>query len=333
MGKTGGSAVDRTWHFRAAFSILYLILGLAFIVAPAFANAYLQSMFTKVLIFALFAMSLNLLWGYTGLFSLGHAGFFGVAGYTSGLLMTRLGIESLWFILPAGTLMAGLTAAVIGTIVLRVTGIYFLLITFAMGQLLYSVALKWAPVTGGANGLPAIPYPNIGISEFGLNTLSFYYLVAVLFGICLLGMYGLVKSPFGYALQGIKGDENRMQYLGYNTWRHKYVIFVIAGLFAGIAGTLFASYSGLMAPEHLGVKTSTLALLMVIIGGDRIFLGPALGAAVVVLIEHYSSLYVPERWPLILGGAFVAAVMFLRGGISPYLTNVWQRIAVRPWKR
>ena len=146
-------------------------------------------------------------------------------------------------------------------------------------------------------------------------------------------MHRLVKSPFGYALQGIKGDEIRMQCLGYDTWRHKYAIFVIAGLFAGIAGTLFASYSRLMAPEHLGVKTSTLAMLMVIIGGDRIFWGPALGAAVVVLIEHYASLYVPERWPLIVGGVFVAAVMFLRGGMSIYLTDVWQRFTARSWKR
>lgn len=309
------------------------MLGLVLVVAPAFSNAYVQSMFTKVLIFALFAMSLNLLWGYTGLFSLGHAGFFGVAGYTSGLLMTKLDIHSLWIILPAGTLMAGLTAAVIGIIVLRVSGIYFLLITFAMGELLYSVALKWTIVTGGANGLPGIQYPGVGIAEFSLDTLSYYYLVAALFVICLFAMHRLVKSPFGYALQGIKGDENRMQCLGYDTWRHKYVIFVIAGLFAGIAGTLFASYSRLMAPEHLGVKTSTLAMLMVIIGGDRIFWGPALGAAVVVLIEHYASLYVPERWPLILGGVFVAAVMFLRGGMSVYLTNVWQRYAARSWKR
>lgn len=333
MGKTGSNTVGRDWHFRAALSISCIVLGLVFVVAPACVNAYFQSMFTKVLIFALFAMSLNLLWGYSGLFSLGHAGFFGVAGYTSGLLMTKMNIHSLWFILPAGTLMAGLAAAVIGVIVLRVSGIYFLLITFAMGELLYSVALKWTSVTGGGNGLPGIQYPNIGIAEFGLGTLSYYYLVAALTGVCLLGMYRLVKSPFGYALHGIKGDEYRMQCLGYNTWRHKYVIFVIAGLFAGMAGTLFASYSGLMAPEHLGVKTSTLAMLMVIIGGDRIFWGPVLGAAVVVLIEHYASLYVPARWPLILGGVFVAAVMFLRGGISIYLTNIWSRFAARSWKR
>ncbi|MBI2315676.1 MAG: branched-chain amino acid ABC transporter permease, partial [Betaproteobacteria bacterium] len=192
---------------------------------------------------------------------------------------------------------------------------------------------KWTSLTGGANGLPGIHYPNVGIPEFTLNTLSFYYFVAALVGVCLAAMYRLTESPFGYALQGIKGDEDRMRCLGYNTWRHKYLIFVVAGFFAGIAGTLFASYSGLMAPEHLGVKTSTLAMLMVIIGGDRMFWGPALGAAVVVLIEHYASLYVPARWPLILGGVFVAAVMFLRGGIGMHLANIWQRSAGGSWKR
>jgi branched-chain amino acid transport system permease protein len=142
-------------------------------------------------------------------------------------------------------------------------------------------------------------------------------------------LHRLVNSPFGRALQGIREDETRMRHLGYNTWLYKYVAFVIAGLFAGIAGVLFGHYATIVVPANLSVLTSTLVMLMVIIGSTNVFFGPVVGATIVVLLQHYASIYTPERWPLILGAVFILAIMFLRGGISFHLTNLWDKIRYR----
>jgi len=285
-------------------------------------------MVVKILIFAIFAMSLNVLWGYTGLFSLGHAAYFGFAGYVSGILMVRYGIESFWVAAPVGILATTLLAAILGIPALRVgSGAYFLLVTLAMGELLHSVAIKWRTMTGGSNGLVGIPLPDLGVPWFTMNTTYFYYLVFIAFVICLLLMHRVVKSPFGHALQGVRESEIRMRILGYNTWLYKYIAFIVGGLFAGVAGVLFGHFSGIIAPVHVSIMTSTLVFLMVILGSCTIVFGPVLGAALVVLLEHMSSIYAPERWPLILGGVFVIAVMFLRGGVSIYLLRLWKRVS------
>jgi branched-chain amino acid transport system permease protein len=318
-----------TMRGRLAIYGIYALIGVIILLLPPFVSADLRNMITKVLIFGIFALSLNLLFGYAGLFSLGHAAFFGVGAYTTAILMVKYGIGSFWLLIIAGILIATICAAFFGIIALRVSGVYFLLVTLAIGQLLYSVALKWTPMTGGINGLVGITYPDIGIPGFTMTATSFYYLVFILFAICFFVLYRVVRSPFGRALQGIRGDERRMQCLGYNTWLYKYIAFVVGGLFAGIAGVLFSYQSGIVGPGSLGVLTSTIVMLMVIIGSDRVFWGPVLGAAVVVLLEHYSSIYIAERWPMILGGVFVLSVMFLRGGISIHLTRLWKKVQYR----
>lgn len=304
----------------------YLVSGIILVVLPFAVPPYFRSMLTKILIFAIFALSLNLIWGYTGLLSLGHAAFFGVAGYAAGILIINYGIESFWLVAPAAILITTLVAALFGVIALRVSGIYFLLVTLALGQLVNSVGVKWKSVTGGSDGLPGIPFPALGLSWFTWNTTYFYYFVLLVFVICYFLLYRIIKSPFGHALQGIRDNEPRMQSLGYNTWLYKYIIFIIAGSFAGVAGVLFASFLGMMAPQHAGVTTSVLVMLMVIIGGKTVFFGPVIGAAVIILLEYFSSIIVPLRWPLILGGALVASVMFLRGGISIYLIKLWEKV-------
>jgi len=315
---------------RAAYPyIIVAIAGLVLIVLPSFVPTYLQGIVTKIFIFAIFAMSLNLLVGYTGLFSLGHAGFFGVAAYTSSVLMVRYGVESFWLVAPAGILMAVLVASAFGLVAVRASGRYFIFVTLAFGQLLYSVALKWQTMTGGTTGLVNTSYPDMGLPWFTMNATSFYYLVFAVFVISLFLLYRLVESPFGVALQGIRESETRMRSLGYNTWLYKYIAFVVAGLFAGVAGILFGYHSTLLVPTHLDISTSTLVALMVIIGSDRVVWGPAVGAFVIVFVEYYSSVYFSERWPLILGGFFVIAVMFLRGGISIYLLKLWKKVEYR----
>jgi branched-chain amino acid transport system permease protein len=324
---TAAEASKQTRQNRLGIYAICIVFGLIVIALPPFFSAYIQSMVIKVLIFGIFAMSLNLLWGYTGLFSLGHAAYFGIAGYTVGILTVRCGIESFWITAPAGILMAVLFAAILAIPALRVSGDYFLLVTLAMGELLYSAALKWRTMTGGSTGLSGIPLPDLGLPFITMNDTIFYYLVFIIFIISTFIIYRVIKSPFGHAIQGIREDESRMAALGYNVWLYKYIAFILGGLFAGVAGVLFAHYSGIMVPRHLGVMTSTWVLLMVIIGSCTTAFGPVLGAATMILLEHISSIYIPERWPLILGGVFVVAVMFLPGGISVYLLKFWRRVS------
>lgn len=305
----------------------YIASGLILIILPAFLPSYLQSMMTKVLIFAIFAVSLDFIFGYAGLLSLGHAAYFGVAGYTAGILMVRYGIESFWIVAPLGILVAIFTAAIFGVIALRVSGMYFLLVTFALGQLMYSVAWRFDKITGGSHGLPGIPYPELGLPWLIWNANSFYYFVLIAFVICFFLMYRIINSPFGDALQGVRDSETRMRALGYNTWLYKYIAFIIGGFFAGVAGVLFAPFNGLMHPMQAGFFTSSLVWLFVIIGGAGTLWGPVIGTGLIVFVEYFSSMYTPERWPMILGGFFVIAVMFLRGGIAPHLLRFWRKVS------
>jgi len=304
----------------------YIITGLLFVILPLLVPLYLQSMLSKVLIFAIFALSLNLIWGYTGLMSLGHAAYFGMGAYTSAILVMRYGIENFWVSSVCSILMAGLLAAVFGIIALRVSGLYFLLVTLALGQLVYYVAIAWQSMTGGVNGIIGIPRPDLGIPGFTWNATYFYFFVLLALIICFFLLYRVVKSPFGHALQGIRESETRMRVLGYNTWLYKYIAFIVGGLFAGVAGVLFSYFLGVVGPGQASVTTSTIVLLIVIIGSTRVFWGPVIGAVVVVLLEYFASLYAPARWPLILGGVFVISVMFLRGGIGLNLLRLWARV-------
>jgi branched-chain amino acid transport system permease protein len=174
--------------------------------------------------------------------------------------------------------------------------------------------------------LVGISLPNLHLG-FTMNNLYFYYLVFIFFIVCSFLIYRIVNSPFGDALQAIRENEPRMRSLGYNTWLYRYMAFVVGGLFAGVAGVLFGHFTGIMAPGHIGIMTSTLVMLMVILGGSSIIFGPVLGAAIVLILEHVASIYAPERWPLILGVVFVMAVMFLRGGISLHLLKLWRKLA------
>jgi len=314
-------------HAKGRFAkyISYMVFCLVLVLLPTIIPSYLQSMLTKFLIFSIFAMSLNLIWGYTGLISLGHGTFFGVGGYTAAILILRFGKTNFWISGIGGVLMAGLIAAFFGIIALRVSGIYFLLVTLALGQLMYYIAMAWRPMTGGSDGIIGIPFPDLGVSWFSWNEGYLYYFVLAIFIICFFILSRIVKSPFGYALQGVRDQESRMRCLGYNTWLIKYMAFVIAGLFAGVAGVLFGHYLGMLHPLHIGVTTSTIVLLMVIVGSTRVIFGPIIGAAVIVFLEYFASIYIPARWPLILGAVFIISVMYFRGGIGVYFYRILNR--------
>jgi branched-chain amino acid transport system permease protein len=312
----------------------YLIMGAILLILPGLVSSYVQSVTTRFLIFALFTLGYNLAFGYAGLASLGHAAFFGTGGYMVAVLKLHYDMDLFWIGAPLGILMATFVAAIFGIIALRVSGIYFLLVTFALGQLLYSVAwnVTWLN-TPGMQGISGLSLPTFGIPGLSLDVTSFYYLVLIIGAACFYLLYRIVNSPFGHALVGIREGEARMQALGYNTWLYKYLAFVVSGSFAGVAGVLFGYYNYLISPTHLGVGTSFLPMVMAIIGGVGTLFGPVIGAALIIFVELFASIMTPERWPLILGGLFVLSIMFARQGIAVYLERIWNIGEARLWKR
>ena len=283
------------------------------IALPAVLSSYQLSLVTKMLIFGIFAMSLDLLLGYAGLPSLGHAAYFGVAAYTVGLLALRVA-NNFWLDFPAGLLMAAGVSALFGLFALRTRGSYFLMITLALGQVLWGIAFGWRSLTGGDDGLPSVPRPNVPLPWALTDGIPYYYFVLIFFGLAVGALALIVSSPFGKALVGIRESERRMEVLGYDVWRHKYVAFILAGLFAGLAGNLFVYFNGFVSPSYLNILFSASALLMVILGGSGTLLGPAIGAAVIVGLENFISGYM-ERWVLVLGVIYVLVTLFAPSGL------------------
>jgi branched-chain amino acid transport system permease protein len=266
-----------------------------------------------MLILALFAMSLNLILGYGGLPSLGHAAYFGVAAYTVALLALRFSAH-FWLDVGAGLVVAAATAALFGLLALRTRGAYLLMITLALAQVLWGIAFGWRSFTGGDDGLPGVPRPSAGLPWSLADGVRFYYFVLVVVALATAFLWLVVRSPFGRALIGIRESEQRMEVLGYNTWAHKYVAFVVAGVLAGVAGTLFVYYNGFVSPVYLSVVFSATALIMVILGGAGTLLGPALGSAVIVLLENLISAHT-QRWLLVLGLIYVGVTLFAPAGL------------------
>jgi branched-chain amino acid transport system permease protein len=280
---------------------------------PLWVSSYQIGLLTKMLIFAIFAMSLNLALGYGGLPSLGHAAYFGVGAYTVGLLALRV-TANFWVDFGAGLAAAAVTAALFGLLALRARGSYLLMITLALAQVLWGIAFGWRGLTGGDDGLPGVPRPAAGLPWSFADGGRFYYLVLAVFGLTVAALALIVHSPFGRALVGIRESECRMEVLGYDTWLHKYAAFVLAGLFAGVAGSLFVYYNGFVSPAYLSIVLSATALIMVILGGAGTFLGPVVGSAAIVFLENVVSAHT-QRWLLVLGVIYVAVTLFAPSGL------------------
>ncbi|MBI2830046.1 MAG: branched-chain amino acid ABC transporter permease [Chloroflexi bacterium] len=292
--------------------VLGIVLLLAFL--PQTLGTYYVRLLTQMLIFAVFAMSLDLLFGYLRLPSLGHAAFFGIAAYVVALFSTKV-TPSFWLNLPIALVAATIIAALFGLLALRTKGAYFFMITLALTQILWGIAFNWYSVTGGDNGYPGIPRPDLGFIPWSLeSTTSFFYFTLLLALVAAVLMYRVVHSPFGHVLAGIRENELRMRALGYNIWLYKYSCFIIAGLFAGLAGLLSAYDTGFVSPSDFSMSTSSKPLLMVLLGGAGTLVGPAIGAGALIFLENTISAYT-ERWLLIIGLLFVVVVMFTPQGI------------------
>lgn len=293
---------------------------LTLLALPHVLSTYYLGLVIQMMIFALFAMSLDLLIGYAGLASLGHAAYFGVAAYTTGLVALRLG-WNVWFALPAGLLLAAVTATLFGLLALRTRGSYFLMITLALSQVVWGIAFGWRTLTGGDDGLPDVPRPNLDLPWSLTDSTPFYYFVLVFAAIGTLLLMRIVASPFGHALRGIRESETRMLALGYNVWRYKLVAFVLAATFAGLAGCLYVYYNRFVSPDYLHVARSAEVLLMVILGGAGTLIGPAIGAALIVLLQNIVSGYT-ERWLIVLGVVYVLVALLAPRGLVGFVRDL-----------
>jgi len=297
----------------------FLIL-LAFF--PLFAGEFYINLASQIFIFAIFAASINLLLGYGGLATLGHASYLGVAAYTSALLGLKLGLGH-WIAAPAALLGTTLMACLFGLVALRATGLGFLMLTLALSQVLWGTAYRWVALTDGDNGLRGLSRP------FHLDdAASFYYFALAATAASLWLMARFVGSPFGAALRGTRDQPRRMSALGHNVWLIRWVTFVYAGFWGAVSGLLFVYYHKYIHPISLSLTNSAEGLLAVIAGGSGTLGGPVVGAAIVMLLKNYVSAYI-ERWNTLLGLVFVLIVVFMPDGVVPGVKRLWLRFASR----
>jgi branched-chain amino acid transport system permease protein len=301
------------------------VLGLAAVAAiGASLPTYYTGLVIDGLIFALFALGLNLLLGYTGLPSLGHAAFFGMGAYAAGLLSIHV-THSFWLGSLAGIGASMLLGAAFGLLALRTSGVYFLMITLALAQIAWAVAFTWRRVTGGDDGLRGIKPPELGVPGIDLSDRTAYFLlVAAALALATILMRAIIRSPFGRSLRGIQDSPMRMAALGYNIWLHKFLAFVLSSGFAGFAGVLFVYYKGFVSPEAVSVVISAEVMLMVILGGAATLFGPIIGAVSIVLLSHIVS-GLTDRWILILGLLYAFVVLVAPQGIVGALTALGAR--------
>lgn len=303
---------------RRALAAPGLVAGalLALALLPLFASGNVADMMTRVLAFALLAVSLDLLTGVGGLPSLGHAAPFGVGAYAAALVAKHLTTVGPLQLLAAAAAGAALSASV-GWVVVRARGTYFLMLTLAVGEIVHVLADRWEGITGGSNGLAGIPAITLlpGGSPVRLaGVLYWYVLGAVLLGAAALVMVS--RSAFGRTLRGVRDNEERMRSLGYATVRPKYAVFCIAGAAAGAAGSLWVAQARFVSPADLSFEISAMALLAVVLGGRGSLWGAAFGAALVVLVRDELSPQLGGRGPLVLGLVFIVAVYLLPRGFA-----------------
>ncbi|MBC3194362.1 branched-chain amino acid ABC transporter permease [Pseudonocardia sp. C8] len=321
-GVPAGSGPPRAPRRFVAVPVVAVVVVLAAV--PLFLAPFATTTLTRLLVFGLLAVSLDLLVGVTGLPSLGHAAYFGAGAYAAGWVSIHV-TAAIPVPLLVGAAVGGLTAAATGWVAVRSSGVYFLMLTLAIGEVLAQVAHSWDGVTGGANGLAGIPAARLGAEPLVNAGLLYWYVLAVGL-LAFAAVWLLARSPFGAALRGIRDNEPRMRAIGYPTTLYKYGAFVAAGTVAGAAGSLLAAQQRLVTPADLGFTTAAIVLLAVVIGGVGSLWGPVVGAAIVVLVRDALGPGLGGHGELVLGIVFVLVVYLLPRGAAGLAT-------LHPWRR
>lgn len=314
-GKWGGGFAAVSIRSKLLWIIIAI---LALVLLPFYLSDFLVVFVTEMLIMALFAISFNLLFGYTGLLSFGHAAYFSVGAYTAGLILIRV-TPSLPLAFLLAIILATFSAWIIGYFCVRLDEIYFAMLTLAFGMMIHTILWKWDSLTGGADGLVGIPRPHLW--SFDLSNISaYYYFTLIIVGICVFILWVIVNSPFGLILKSIRENHERVEFVGISMRRYRLVSFVISGLFCGVAGALFAPFEMSIAPDIAFWTKSAEPVFMSLLGGMRIFLGPAVGAAIFMYLKEIISGYT-ELWMIYLGAVLIGFVIFLPGGIVGFIRS------------
>jgi branched-chain amino acid transport system permease protein len=315
--------MTRSWAVVVMVAIALLALPLVI------TNAFYVNLASQILIYALLAVSLNLLLGYGGMVSLGHASFVGLASYAA-TLMLNAGFGQLLSAVLA-ILFSTACGAVFGVLALRASGIGFLMITLALGQIVWGIAYRANTITDGDNGLRYAARP----APFGIDinpAPNFYWFTLIVFAIALFFIWRLTRSPFGAALQGARDQPRRMRMLGHNVWLIQWLAFVLASFWGSVAGLLYVYYNLFISPHAISLQQSAEVLLMAILGGASTLTGPILGAVIITLVKNVASTYV-DRWNTLLGAIFVIVIMFMPFGLVPGLRQLWLRWGARKKER
>ncbi len=319
----------KTMNKKITSIILWVALGAILAFFPQLFGVYYTNMFVTFAIFSVFALSLNMLMGYTGLLSFGHAMFFGFGGYGTALALKHIpGIG----ILPAiglGILAAVALGLLLSPLVVRVSGTAFAMLHLAFGQLLYVLALKLYPITGGEDGLANFPVPGLFTESLKTAPAHMYYLAIIIMGLCVWLMWFLTKTPFGQIQVGIRDNAKRIDYLGFKVPHSKAVVYTLSALFAGAAGSLYGIFHNLVSADgSLGIGMSFAPIVSIMIGGVGSFFGPIMGVAVFQLVDELILRYT-ESTELVMGVILVAVVMFMPMGVMGLLNLVKLKIKAR----
>jgi branched-chain amino acid transport system permease protein len=300
----------RSWRWVALAAIgLVVVLVLPHAGVPTF----YVSLFTQTWIYAIVAMSLDLLVGFTGLVSFAQGAFFGAGAYAVAVAATRFGHTDFISGIIAGLIAGVIIAAIFGLVALRAEGVGFIIITIALNQILWGLAYQWVSVSGGDNGITGFVRPKVGPFDVSGNQ-GFYYVCLAFLIVMLLLLLAITRSPFGLVLRGVRETPRRMRALGYNVWLYRYLALLIAGGIAGVGGVLFAWYNQFVGPGNLDLTLSTQLLIIVILGGIGTLYGQILGALIVVFLSNGLSA-ITQRWELILGAIYFIIVMYAPDGL------------------
>lgn len=302
------NAVIKYW-LLALFGVAVLVL----VILPPLLPSYIVILLTQSLIYGMVAMSLDILVGYLGLASLGHAAYFAIGAYTTAILMTKYGTSfSVGLITSIG--MTAAISALVGLLALRAKGVYFLLITLAIAMSFWGLLHRWVSMTGADNGISEIPRPQSWWVFDLYKVVDFHYFIIIIFVLCFVLIYLFIRSPFGRTLVAIRDSETRMRVLGYNTWLHKYIAFIIAGTIAGLAGAFFAVFNRFVGPEEADLAQCMEILLMVSIGGQGTLIGPNIGSFLITFLKNMLSVYT-QRWLMVMALVYIICAKYAPMGI------------------
>ena len=295
-------------------AVIFIIL----LILPSIIPRFYTYILAVIFVTALLAMSLNMVVGHGGLFQFHHGAFYGVGAYTVALMATKTSLP-IWVGFIAGPIMAALAGLIIGLFCVRLTRLYFGMLQISLGSLLWAIVFRWYSLTSGDDGIHGIPMPPIISSQN-----SAYYFILILLTICLIVLYLIFKSPFGVTLQAIRDNPERCEAIGINVRRHQLIGIVIATFFAGIAGVLFVVLEGSVFPDLLFWVYSLEIFIMCLLGGWFTFAGPIFGAAIMVSLRTFASIYT-EYWTLILGVILILLIFFLPEGVWGYIQEKFSR--------